>query len=590
MLENRGLTANTLGRMISYVLLDGRYALRIGRFTIGQSAFMIAAAAIVGLGGGFGAVLFREMIVVAHWLAFGQLGRFLHAHLLIFGILIQLAIGGALAAYVASRFAPEAKGHGVPEVMEAVALRGGRMHPRVIAVKSLASAISIGFGGSCGREGPIVQIGSTIGSVLGQVTRAPVPIVRTLVACGAAAGISATFNAPIGGVFFASEVILGEFAPRSFAAIVVASVVSAVIGRAFFGNHPSFNASGFVLISPLELLLYALLGLLAALWATGFVNLLYFVEDAFERLRFPAWAKGALGFAGVGLIGIWYPQIFGVGYDSIQQMLSEHVRAGHALLLAALKPVATSLTLGSGGSGGVFAPCLFTGAFLGDAFGRVAHGLFPLWTAPPAAYGLVAMAAVFAAAAEAPITAIMIVFEMSSDYAIILPLMVTVVIASLLGRRFLGATIYERKLLRRGVDWQQARRPRFFTRLAVSSVGRVPPFVAQVNQSIASVAGSGQGERELVVPVCEGERFMGTVTTADLARAMATGEGNRPVRSIIRDGRERLSPNDTLERAANLMADVDTPLLPVISDDDGRLIAIVTRRDLLNAYRSSSET
>jgi CIC family chloride channel protein len=576
--------------MISYVLLDGRYALRIGRFTIGQSAFMIAAAALVGLGGGFGAVLFREMIVGAHWLAFGQLGHFLHAHLFIFGILVQLAIGGALAAYVASRFAPEAKGHGVPEVMEAVALRGGRMHPRIIAVKSLASAISIGFGGSCGREGPIVQIGSTIGSVLGQVTRAPVPIVRTLAACGAAAGISATFNAPIGGVFFASEVILGEFAPRSFAAIVVASVVSAVIGRAFFGNHPSFNASGFVLISPLELLLYALLGLFAALWATGFVNLLYFVEDAFERLRFPAWAKGALGFAGVGLIGIWYPQIFGVGYDSVQQMLSEHVRAGHALLLAALKPVATSLTLGSGGSGGVFAPCLFTGAFLGDAFGRVAHGLFPLWTAPPAAYGLVAMAAVFAAAAEAPITAIMIVFEMSSDYAIILPLMVTVVIASLLGRRFLGATIYERKLLRRGVDWQQARRPRFFTRLAVSSVGRVPPFVAQVNQSIASVAVSGQGERELVVPVCEGERFMGTVTTADLARAIAKGEGNRPLRSIVRDGRERLSPNDTLERAANLMADVDTPLLPVISDDDGCLVAIVTRRDLLNAYRSSSET
>ena len=211
--------------MFSYALQDGRYALRIGRFTIGQSAFMIAAAALVGLGGGFGAVLFRAMIFGAQWLAFGQLGRILGAHLLFFGVLIQLAVGGALAAFIASRFAPEAKGHGVPEVMEAVALRGGRMRPRVIAVKSLASAISIGFGGSCGREGPIVQIGSAIGSVLGQLARAPVPIVRTLVACGAAAGISATFNAPIGGVFFASEVILGEFAPRSFAAIVVASVV-----------------------------------------------------------------------------------------------------------------------------------------------------------------------------------------------------------------------------------------------------------------------------------------------------------------------------------------------------------------------------
>ena len=355
---------------------DGRYALRVGRITIGQSAFMMAAAGMVGLGGGFGAVLFRAMIFGAQWLAFGRLGPFLSAHVVVFAIVIQLAIGGAVAAFVAARFAPEARGHGVPEVMEAVALRGGRMRPRVIAVKSLASAISIGFGGSCGREGPIVQIGSAIGSLLGQVARAPVQLYARSSRV-APLRESPRHSTRRSAVFFASEVILGEFAPRSFAAIVVASVVSAVIGRAFFGNHPSFNASAFVLISPLELVLYALLGILAALWATGFVNMLYFVEDAFERLHVPAWAKGALGFAGVGLIGIWYPQIFGVGYESIQQVLSEHVRAGHALLLAALKPIATSLTLGSGGSGGVFAPCLFTGAFLGDALAALHMASFP---------------------------------------------------------------------------------------------------------------------------------------------------------------------------------------------------------------------
>ena len=550
---------------------------------------MIVAAILVGVGGGLGAVAFRDMIAGAGWLAFGRLLPFLHAYLGPIGIILLLAIGGCAAVAFAVRFAPEAKGHGVPEVMESVALRGGVMRPRIIAIKSIASAISIGFGGSCGREGPIVQIGSAIGSVVGQAVGAPASIVRTLVACGAAAGISATFNAPIGGVFFAAEVILGEFAPRSFAAIVVSSVISAVVGRAFLGNHPSFNAAAFQLASPLELLLYGVLGVLAALWATGFVKLLYAVEDRFNAARFPAWAKGALGFACVGAIGIWFPQVFGVGYRPIQQVLYEHVAAPHAFLLAALKPLATSLTLGSGGSGGVFAPSLFTGAFLGDAYGRVVHGLFPLWTGPPAAYGLVAMAALFAAAAEAPITAIMIVFEMSSDYTIVLPLMVTVVIASLLGRRLLGATVYEQKLLRRGIDWKKARNPGFFTRLTVAAYTRKAPVVAQVGETIADAINEERDENELAIPVCDGERFIGVVTALDLARAVAERRGAEPLRSIVHLHPGALAPTDTLDRAASLMAESDTPLLPVLGENE-TLIGILTRRDLLLAYRNAGNT
>jgi chloride channel protein, CIC family len=444
--------------VIEYVQKDGRSQLRVGRYIVSQSTFLISCAVIVGIGGGFGAVAFRALIGAETNLAFNVIGARLGTFIGAAAVIVQLAIGGAIAAWVASTFAPEAKGHGVPEVMEAVALRGGKMRPRIIAVKALASATSIGFGGSCGREGPIVQIGSAIGSTLGQLVRAPAPIVRTLVACGAAAGISATFNAPIGGVFFAAEVILGEFAPRTFAAIVVASVLSAVIGRAFLGNAPSFSAGAFTLVSPYELVLYAVLGILAAIWATGFVRVLYFVEDRFEALKIAAWIKGAAGFAAVGLIGLKFPEVFGVGYSSIQGMLDGHVSAGHAVALAIAKPLATSLTLGSGGSGGVFAPSLFTGAFLGDAFGSLAHFAFPSWTATSAAYGLVGMAAVFAAAAEAPMTAILIVFEMSNDYRIMLPLMVCVVIATVMGRRLLGSTVYEMKLSRRGVDLPQVRR------------------------------------------------------------------------------------------------------------------------------------
>lgn len=561
----------------------------MGRVRVPQSTFLILTAVLVGLGGGFGAVGFRALISVETQLAFGIVGNGLARVLGPLAVVLQLAIGGAIAAFIAARFAPEARGHGVPEVMEAVALRGGQMRPRVIAVKALVSATSIGFGGSCGREGPIVQIGSTIGSVLGRLAQAPAGIVRTLVACGAAAGISATFNAPIGGVFFASEVILGDFAPRSFAAIVVASVVAAVIGRAFLGNHPSFNASGFALVSPGELGLYAVLGIVAAVWATGFVRMLYFFEDAFDRFRIPPWLKGAAGFAAVGVIGMRFPEIFGVGYGSVQQVLDEHVAAPHAVLLAALKPLATSLTLGSGGSGGVFAPSLFTGAFLGDAFGRVAHGLFPSWTGPAAAYGLVGMAAVFAAAAEAPITAIMIVFEMSNDYTIILPLMVCVVIATVLGRGLLGATVYEMKLLRRGLDWQRVRHPRLLSRVHVSSIQREPPVVARPEETIATAAQRLEASDELVIPVCDGDRFAGVVRTSDLAHVLASGGGDRTVRDVARDLGERLAPSDTVERAATLMANGAVPLLPVVDPQTQRLLGIVTRRDVLEVYRSARE-
>lgn len=572
--------------MIEYLTKDGRSVLRVGRFTVSQTTFLIVTAVLVGLGGGFGAVLFRALIAGETYLAFNVIGASLGKVIGVLSIVVQLALGGAIAAWIASTFAPEAKGHGVPEVMEAVALRGGKMRPRVIAIKALASASSIGFGGSCGREGPIVQIGSTVGSLIGQVVQAPAPIVRTLVACGAAAGISATFNAPIGGVFFAAEVILGEFAPRSFAAIVVSSVISAVIGRAFLGNHPSFSAAGFVLISPYELILYALLGVIAAAWATGFVRTLYFFEDLFEKWKIPPWVKGSVGFALVGLIGIWVPQIFGVGYVSMQQVLDQHVGAGRALLLAFAKPLATSLTLGSGGSGGVFAPSLFTGAFLGDAFGRTVHEIFPAWTAPGAAYGLVGMAALFAAAAEAPMTAILIVFEMSEDYTIILPLMVCVVIATVVGRRMLGSTVYEMKLIRRGIDWQRVRRPRFLSRVKIATIRREAPIVAQLNDEIAGVAERDGVTGELAVPVCNGRRFIGIVTSSELARALAQGHAHDHISSVVQTVEHVLHPEDTVERAATLMADAPVPLLPVVDPHDEHLLGIVTRRDVLQAYRS----
>ena len=558
------------------------YALQIGTAAIPQSTYLLLAAVLVGLGGGYGAIGFRALIAVETNAA-GALTTALAHWLGTFAIVVSLGCGGAAAAWFTARFAPEARGHGVPEVMAAVAMSGGVIRPRVILIKALASATTIGFGGAAGREGPIVQIGSAIGSLLGQVVRAPAPIVRTLVACGAAAGISATFNAPIGGVFFASEVILGDFAPRSFAVIVVSSVVSAVIGRAYLGNRPSFDASGFILVSPRELWLYALLGIICAFAAAGFVKLLYGCEDAVDKIRAPAWLKGFAGFALVGAIGVAVPQVLGVGYAAMQHVLDGHVDFTRAVSMALLKPVATSITLASGGSGGVFAPSLFTGAMFGDAFGRVAHALFPIWTAPPAAYGLVAMAAFFAAAAEAPITALMIVFEMSDDYTIILPLMIATVVATILGRRLIDGTVYELKLLRRGIDWKRVRRPHALAHLKLASLTASDAFVAAPDEPVTHVAARLPRDADGVVVIDDG-RLTGIVPAAHLARALSTGTA-MSIGEVMLPPSDTLHLNDSLEQAAECFSDPAVVLIPIL-DADESLVKLISRRTILDAYRS----
>lgn len=562
---------------------NGRgFELRVGRIAIPQSTYLLFAAIFVGVGGGYGAVGFRDLIALMTGLASWATGILAHG-LGSYALVATIACGGAAAAWFAARFAPEARGHGVPEVMAAVAMRGGVIRPRVILIKALASATTIGFGGAVGREGPIVQIGSAIGSMLGQFLHAPAPIVRTLVACGAAAGISATFNAPIGGVFFASEVILGDFAPRSFAVIVVASVVSAVIGRSVLGNRPSFDASGFLLVSPRELWLYALLGIICALGATAFVKLLYACEDGADRIAAPAWLKGFVGFALVGVLGLYLPQILGVGYSAMQHVLDGHVDAGRALSIALAKPLATSITLAAGGSGGVFAPSLFTGAMLGDAFGRIAHDAFPLWTAPPAAYGLVAMAAFFAAAAEAPITAIMIVFEMSDDYTIILPLMIATVVAAVLGRRLINGTVYELKLMRRGIDWKRVRRPHALAHLTLASVATMPGTFATLGESVSAAAAHLGAQADGIV-IRDGTAVAGIVPAAALADLLRR-DPHAAIDLAMHPAVVQLHRSDSLEAAADAFADHGVALIPVL-DAEEHLCGVITRSDVLDAYRS----
>ncbi|MEJ2286278.1 MAG: chloride channel protein, partial [Desulfobacterales bacterium] len=323
---------------------------------ISESGIIMITALVVGAGAGLGAVFFRWLIKSVQTLAYqGMAGRTLNISDIY--LLIIPAVGGAVYGALIYRFAREAKGHGVPEVMEAVAIHGGRIRPRVAVIKSLASAICIGTGGSVGREGPIAQIGSALGSTVGQLLHLSDERMQNLVACGAAGGIAATFNAPIAGSLFALEVILGRLEVTYFGAVVISSVTAAVVAHAFEGGTFAFAVPQYTLNSPWELPLYILLGMLAAIGAVIFIRLLYASEDLWNRVHLPEYIKPVAGGLLLGIIGILsfkaadgWPRVFGVGYGSIGDVLFGRLATEVVLALFIFKLLATVLTLGAGGS------------------------------------------------------------------------------------------------------------------------------------------------------------------------------------------------------------------------------------------------
>ncbi len=419
--------------------------------------YLILLAVCVGLLTGLGSVgfilLLRRLADFAQTEVAAALGVFGPANLVLLP-----AIGGLLAGLLITRFAREARGHGVPEVMTALALAGGRIRKRVVAVKVAASALTLGFGGAAGREGPMVQIGSGLGSAVGQIAGLQPRQVRTLVACGAAAGVAATFNAPIAGAIFAIEVLAGRM-HTDFLLVLLTSLSSVIVARHYLGNYPAFVAPAYQLVSPREIPLYFLMGIGLGFAAILYVRTLYWTEETFQRWPFPEYLKPAVGGLVVGLVLRYFPQVYGTGLTAMEGAM--WVRFAWPLLLGlfAAELVANSATLGSGGSGGVFAPSLYMGAMLGGAFGTLAHVVFPDWTAGSGAYAMVGMAAFFAAAAKAPATSILILFEMTNDYRIVLPLMGATVGSVYVSHWLLPYSIYTLKLHKRGLAFPFVERP-----------------------------------------------------------------------------------------------------------------------------------
>jgi len=573
----------------------------------------VAMAVTVGMLAAIGAILLRGLIRIVQWLFFDQGARLGSAldtpwtdriH-----FLLAPAIGMVLVSWMVRKWAPEAQGHGVPEVQYAVRKLGGRIRPRVAAVKALASALSIGSGGSVGREGPIVQIGSSLGSSVGQVVGLGPGQTRVLVAAGAAGAIAATFNAPIAGVMFAMEVILGSFAARSFGLVVIASVTATAISQAALGDSPAFSAAdAFTLVSEWEFLLYLVLGVFTGLVALAYVQSVYWFEDFFEGWKSNPNLKALVGGLGVGVLGLGalllfgsvslagegepIPLLFGVGHEGVELALHGELAVQFMLALVVLKILATSITLGAGGSGGIFAPALFIGAMAGGAFGKIANGFFPDITAAPGAYALVGMAALFAAAAHAPITGIIILFEMTDNYQIILPLMFAVVVAHLMASAIYHDSIYSIKLRRKGALSAPQQELGVLDLLLVADAmseefETVPPDLSL--EALGDKARLGKIRSWLVMEPEEG--LMGIVTETDLEAAIVTGRaGEARVRDVMTTALTTCTPAETLRTAFRRFGDRAVYQIPVVEPDDPRQVAGVLRRnELLWAFKELSD-
>jgi len=558
-----------------------------------EHTIMAVLAVIVGIAGGLGAVAFRYLISFFQTLGYGGKTDLLELVVTLpwYIRLLVPVIGGLIVGPVVYFFAREAKGHGVPEVMEAIALKGGVIRKRVVVVKTLASAICIGSGGSVGREGPIVQIGSAVGSTLGQFMKVSGDRMRILVGCGAAAGIAATFNAPIAGSMFALEIVLGDFGLATFSPIVISSVVATAVSRAYLGDNPAFIVPVYELVSGWELPMYLVLGLFCAVVGVTFTKSLYRIEDLFDDIKFPEYLKGIIGGLLLGAAALVFPQILGVGYGAIDMALMQKMAWWLLLALVPLKILATSITIGAGGSGGIFAPSLFLGAMAGGFFGAVVHQLFPGITATPGAYSIVGMGAVVAATTHGPLSAILILFEMTSDYKIILPLMLSCIIAAIASGQLLRDSIYTLKLARRGVDIKEGKEVNVLKSMFVKDV--MNPKVETIAEALplSQIAEVISKSKFNSFPVLNAQnQLTGILSFNDYSEAIFDEHLKDLVvaKDLATSDLVTVSLEDNLYTALEKISAKDFAVLPVVSaQDHNKLEGVISRRDIIGAYNKA---
>lgn len=553
-------------------------------------------AIVTGIICGIIAIGFRYMISGFEYLFFFELGSVLDVFYPYYFIIIP-AIGGIFVGILTHYFAKETKGHGIPEVMAAVSVHGGKIRPIVAGVKALASAICIGSGGSAGKEGPIVQIGSTIGSTIAQKLGLTPYQTKVLVSCGAAGGIAAIFNTPIAGALFALELIIREIKLKSLTPIIISSVSATMTAEVllnFLGSEATylFYLPQYALKTPVELIFYILLGLFTGFIAILFTESLYRVESIFEKIKAPEFTKPALGGLCVGTIGLilfliaGYPYVFGIGFVSMDFLFEGKIMFAVIFALIFMKILATSLTLGSGGSGGVFTPALYIGSMAGGAFGTVVHKIFPSITASFEAYAIVGMGAMFAGGSNAILTAIILIFEMTGNYMIILPVMLACVVSSSLYKSFMEDTIYTVKLRHEGIIIEQEMDVNRMKTITAKDIMNTDLDTVLDSLPVLKLSEKIINTGHMGFPVIEDENILiGIVTHSDFDKIEEMDHEKLTVKNIMTTDLITVLPDDTLEEVLIKTEDEEISHFPVVDPaDPHKIIGFFTKGDIIRAY------
>lgn len=555
---------------------------------------LLVLGLVTGVIGAGAAVVFRDLIGLIQSFALGfssERVASLAAGQPWWRILLAPAVGGLLVGLFIHFFMPGRRPQGVPHVMEATALRSGRMSIRAGLGAALASATAIGFGASVGREGPVVHLGASLSSWVAQRLHLSRALTLTLLGCGVASAIAASFNAPIAGVFFALEVVVGHYALSSFAPIVIASVTGTIITRVYYGNFPAFSIPPRTIASFLEFPAFALLGIVCAILAIAFIRGTSLVEDGMKRLAVPDWSKPAIAGLIVGAVAIWFPQVLGVGYETTDAALAESYGLGILLGLLVLKLALSALCLGSGFAGGVFSPSLVIGALAGAAFGVIAGGAFPHLSSGPGAYAIVGMGAVAGAVLGAPISTILIIFELTGNFTLTIAVMIGVVVASVITQQVTGRSFFTHQLARRGITLEGGRETGLLRSRRVADIMRADFEKVSADLRLPAVRARLQADPlgELFVVDADG-RLVGIITLSDLGNAaFDTARDHELVaRDVARRNAPMLPVTADLEEARKAMEGAAEHQLAVVDGDDSRrLVGYVRERDVLAAYNAA---
>ncbi|HTA51428.1 MAG TPA: chloride channel protein [Candidatus Acidoferrum sp.] len=512
-------------------------------------------------------------------------------------IILMPVVGGLIVGFMAKYGSPKIKGHGIPEAMEAVLTSRSRIEARVAILKPLSAAIAIGTGGPFGAEGPIIQTGGAFGSLVGQMISTTASERKVLLACGAGAGMAATFNTPIAGVILAIELLLFEFRARSFIPLVIACTLATSVRGVLFGQHSMFSMGNPDFDVPRGLPFYLLLGVICGIAAIGFTKLLYWVEDHFDRLPIDDLWHPAIGALGLGIIGFFVPRVLGVGYDTISDILNNNLTLELLVLICVFKALALVISLGSGTSGGLLAPMFMSSAALGGVFAMAVNAIVPGAHLSPGAFALVAMAAVFGAASRATFAFIVFAFEITRDYNAILPLMLGCVIADLIALRYLKTSIMTEKLARRGLHVPGEYEASVLHTVRLSEVMRTDVHPIAADTSVASLAARiSRSENGLTLsqglPIADKEGLLaGVITQGDMLRALETDpEGRETVLEAGTAVPIVAYSDEFVHDALHRMVSHNVGRLPVVSrEDPRRMIGYFDRSNLLNAWARQIE-